>query len=107
MNSARDIISYAKQHDINLSTREGQLILNAPKEVLTDEFLDLAKQHKSEILSVITERWNPELASEGFVWCLDCKHFDSVNCNHANNPFRTVLKQPLAPRKCQWYEVKT
>jgi hypothetical protein len=49
------------------------------------------------------ERWNPELASQGYVWCLDCKHFDSVNCNHTDNPFHTIEKQPLAPRKCQWF----
>ena len=50
------------------------------------------------------ERWNPELASEGYVWCLDCQHFNGVNCNHIDNPFHTVEKQPLAPRKCQWFE---
>lgn len=48
-------------------------------------------------------RWNPELANKGYVWCLDCKHFDSVNCNHTDNPFHTVEKQPLAPRRCQWF----
>ena len=50
------------------------------------------------------DRWNPELAAQGYVWCLDCQHFDSVNCNHTDNPFHTVEKQPLAPRLCQWYE---
>ena len=50
------------------------------------------------------ERWNPELAAQDYVWCLDCKHFDSVKCNHADNPFHTIEKQPAAPRKCQWYE---
>ena len=51
------------------------------------------------------ERWNPELASEGYVWCLDCQHFNGVNCNHTGNPFHTVEKQPLVPRKCQWFEI--
>ena len=50
-----------------------------------------------------TERWNPELASEGYVWCLDCQHFNGVNCNHTDNPFHTVTKCPQAPRKCQWF----
>ena len=50
------------------------------------------------------DRWNPELASEGYVWCLDCQHFNGVNCNHIDNPFHTVEKQPLVPRKCQWFE---
>ena len=104
MNTAMDIISYAEQHDIHLSTREGQLILNAPKEVLTDEFLESAKQHKVEILSVITKRWNPEMVKEGYIWCLDCQYFNGVNCDHTDNPFHTVTKCPQAPRKCQWYE---
>ena len=52
------------------------------------------------------ERWDPELAVEGYVWCLDCQHFNGVNCDHTDNPFHTVNKCPQAPRKCQWYEVK-
>jgi len=50
------------------------------------------------------ERWNPELASEGYVWCLDCQHFNEVNCDHTDNPFHTIIKCSQAPRKCQWYE---
>ena len=52
----------------------------------------------------VTERWSPELAAEGYVWCFYCQHFDSVNCNHSGNPFYTVNKCPQVPRKCQWYE---
>lgn len=55
MNTARDIITYAEEHNIHISTREGQLILNAPKEVLTDEFLERAKQHKKQIITHITK----------------------------------------------------
>jgi len=106
VNTARDIINYAETHNIQLSSRDGQLVLNAQKEVLTDAFLESAKQHKAEILSVITERWNPGMAAEGYVWCLDCRHFNGVNCDHTDNPFHTVTKCPQAPRKCQWYEVK-
>ena len=51
-----------------------------------------------------SDRWDPELATEGYVWCLDCQHFNGVNCNHTDNPFHTVTKCPKAPRKCQWYE---
>lgn len=46
------------------------------------------------------ERWDPDLAVRGYVWCLDCQHFDTA-CTHPDNPFRQ--QQPLAPRKCQWY----
>ena len=55
MNTARDIISYAEKHDIYISTREGQLILNAPKEELTDEFLESAKAHKVELLETLSQ----------------------------------------------------
>ena len=105
MNTARDIISYAEQHDIHISTNEGQLILNAPKEALTDDFLESAKQYKSALIKELSDgRWNPELVIEDYVWCLDCQHFNGVNCNHTDNPFHTVTKCPQAPRKCQWYE---
>ena len=50
MNTAADIFSYAKNHDINLIAEDGQLKIDAPETVLTDEFLESAKQHKSEIL---------------------------------------------------------
>jgi len=49
------------------------------------------------------ERWNPELASEGYVWCQDCRLFNGFNCNSNDNPFKTVEKQPAVPRKCQWF----
>ena len=66
--------------------------------------MQLNAHFQANKVAQVAERWNPELAKEGYVWCLDCKHFDSVNCNHTDNPFHTVEKQPLAPRKCQWYE---
>jgi hypothetical protein len=72
-------------------------------------------KHVTSVLSVLDEsvetektetddRWNPEYAKQGYVWCLDCLHFDNVNCNHSDNPFRTITKCPQAPRKCQWHE---
>jgi len=53
MNTAADILSYAKTHDISLIAKDGQLKIDAPKTALTDEFLESAKQHKSEILGVL------------------------------------------------------
>ena len=105
MNTAADILTYAQTHDINLIAENGQLKIDAPETALTDEFLESAKQCKSAILAALTKenRWNPELAVEGYVWCLDCQHFNGVNCNHTDNPFHTVTKCPQAPRKCQWY----
>ena len=50
MNTAVDILNYAKIHDINLIAEDGQLKINAPKVALTDEFLESAKQHKPALL---------------------------------------------------------
>ena len=47
------------------------------------------------------KRWNPELAEQGYQWCLDCQHWLEISCSHPENPFRH--QQPLAPRKCRWY----
>jgi len=104
MNTADDIFTYAHTHDINLIAEDGQLKIDAPEKVLTDEFLELANQHKSEILEVLNkaDRWNPVLAVEGYVWCLDCKYWNSQTCSHPDNPFKSQCAR--APRKCQWYE---
>ena len=106
MNTAADILSYAKSHNINIRAKDGELKIAAPETALTDDFLESTKQHKSEILEVLTreDRWDPELAAKGYVWCFDCQHFNGVNCNHTDNPFRTVTKCPQAPRRCQWHE---
>lgn len=103
MNTAADILSYAQIHNINLVAENGQLKIDAPEAALTDDFLNSAKQHKEEIIKALSERWNPELVAEGYVWCIDCQHFDSVNCNNSDNPFHTVNKCPPVPRKCQWF----
>ena len=50
MNTAADILSYAQTHDINLIAEDGQLKIDAPETALTDDFLESAKQHKSELL---------------------------------------------------------
>jgi len=53
-----------------------------------------------------SERWDPELADEGYVWCQDCQFFNGFNCDSNDNPFMTVEKQPAVARKCQWYAEK-
>jgi len=55
MNTAADILTYAQNHDIRLIADDGQIKINAPENVLTDEFLESAKQHKSEILEALTK----------------------------------------------------
>ena len=56
-------------------------------------------------ISEMRDRWNPELAAVGYVWCIDCQYFNGVNCDHTDNPFRTITKCKEAPRLCRWYEV--
>lgn len=108
MISATEILDYASKHKIDIVVDGENIKLEAIEGKITDEFLESAKQHKKEILEALTkgDRWDPELAAEGYVWCLDCQYFNSVNCNHTDNPFHTVTKCPQAPSKCQWYEVK-
>jgi len=107
MNTATDILNYAQIHNIGMVAEDGQLKIDAPETALTDDFLCSAKQHKEEIIKALREinpdeRWSPELADEGYVWCYDCKFWDSKSCSHPDNSFRQQC--PQAPRKCYWYE---
>ena len=79
------------QTTVSTDTSNDLSVLSVPKRGIRTE--------KSEI----DDRWDPEFASEGYVWCLDCQHFNGVNCDHTDNPFHTVTKCPQAPRKCQWF----
>jgi len=65
MNTAADIFSYAQTHDINLIADDGQLKIDAPETALTDEFLQLAKAHKVEILQTLSQRELIEAACRG------------------------------------------
>ena len=90
---------------INITVKGQKLVVigSAP---LTDEQRTYLRTHRTSILEVLLrpERWDPELASDGYVWCLGCQHLDEV-CTHPENPFRQQCIQ--APRKCHWYEVNT
>ncbi len=103
MNTATDILTYAKTHDISLIAEDGLLKIDAPKKELTDEFLEIARQHKSALIKELSdERWNPELAVEGYVWCMDCQYWNNLACKHIDNPYRKQCAH--APRICKWYE---
>ncbi len=65
MNTARDVMRYAEQHDIRLISENGELILNAQKEVLTEEFLQSAKVHKIELLATLSQQELIEAACRG------------------------------------------
>jgi len=100
-----DALTQLESQGINITVKGHKLVVIGPVP-LSDEQRTYLRTHRSSILEVLLhpERWNPEMAAGGYVWCLDCQHFDGVNCNHTDNPFHTVAKQPLAPRKCQWFE---
>ena len=104
---AYKLLSRAHQHGISITPSGDHLLLQAPEQP-PDELLDELKKNKQEIiqeLSIPTDgRWNSDYALQGYVWCLDCKYYNGTNCNQNDNPFKTVLKQPLAPRKCQWFD---
>ena len=76
MNTANDILSYAQIHGISLVAEDGQLKIDAPETALTDEFLESAKQHKSEILEVLTkeDRIDPKLMERISEACTDTLH---------------------------------
>jgi len=93
-----------KRDVLMMGSNETELKMRGTEVTLKDDSMSSAKQHKPAIIESLKERWNPEYAQQGYVWCFDCQHFDSVNCNHTDNPFNTVTKCPQVPRKCQWYE---
>ena len=47
MNTAQDILTFAKTHEIQMSAKDGKLVLEGR---LTDEFLESAKKHKPDLL---------------------------------------------------------
>ena len=103
MNSTTEILDYASKHKIDIVVDGEQIKLEAIEGEITDEFLETAKQHKSELIKELSdERWNPELAVEGYVWCMDCQYWDDLACKHIDNPYRKQCAH--APRICKWYE---
>ena len=70
MNTAQDIFNYTQSHNISMTTEDGKLKINGPETALTDEFLESAKQHKSELLEVLTKE-NPELMARVSEACAD------------------------------------
>lgn len=74
---------------------------------LPPELMDRLRAHKPDLIHALKAgdgRWDPDLAAQGYQWCLDCRHWGGKACAHPENPFRT--QQPLAARKCRWHEGK-
>jgi len=85
-----------KQTTDSTDTSHDLSVLSVPNQGLLTEIDNIAKEIGC---------WNPELADQGYVWCIDCQYFNGVNCDHTDNPFRTITKCKEAPRLCRWYEV--
>ena len=90
---------------INITVKGHKLVVIGPAP-LTIEQRTYLRTHRTSILEELgsSARWNPELALDGYVWCLDCQYFNGLNCDHLDNPFKTIVKQPAAARNCHWYE---
>ena len=105
--SEMDVAETLSQFDaigINIFVNDEKLIVTSPIQ-LTNLQRSFLRTHRASILEVLLrpERWNPELAVKGYVWCLDCQHWGGTACTHTDNLFRS--QQPLTPRKCHWHEV--
>ena len=102
---ATEILDQLCRSGVRLRT-EGSRLIAESKSPLTDDTRALIRRHKPDLLREISRpaggRWDPEMAAAGYVWCLDCQHWGGSACGHPDNPFRH--QQPLAPRKCRWYE---
>jgi len=106
-------LSVLYEHGLTVQLIDGGRLYVTPRDRLTDDLRGFIREHKPEIVAALQpgDRWNPELAAEGYVWCLDCRYWAGggvdhpdagPGCTHPDNPYPD--KQPLAPRYCQWYE---
>ena len=93
-------------HGLHVEAQGDKLIVS-PASGLNDELRAFIRGHKPDLIQELTRagdgRWDPDYATKGYVWCLDCRHWNGRTCGHGDNPFRN--QQPLAPRKCRWFEI--
>jgi len=54
MNTAQEILTYAKQHHIHLEGNGEKLVMEAPSNLLTEQFLSEVKKHKAELIQALT-----------------------------------------------------
>ena len=53
MNTAQEILTYAKQHHIHLEFNGEKIVMEAPRNLLTEQFLSEVKEHKTELIRVL------------------------------------------------------
>ncbi len=54
MNTAHDILTYAKQHHIHMEFNGEKLVMKAPSNLLTEQFISEVKKHKAELIQALT-----------------------------------------------------
>jgi len=53
MNTAQDILTYARQRHIHLEGNGERLVVEAPGNLLTEQFLGEVKKHKAELIQAL------------------------------------------------------
>jgi len=54
MSTAQAILTYAKQRHIHMEFNGENLVMEAPRNLLTEQFLSEVKKHKTELIRVLT-----------------------------------------------------
>jgi len=54
MNTAIDVLTYAKQHHIHLEFNGEKIVMEAARNLLTEKFISDVKEHKTELIRVLT-----------------------------------------------------
>ena len=69
-------ISQFQSMGIRITTEGQDLVIKGPVP-LTNEERTYLRANKATILEVLEYpvRWNPEMSTEGYIWCHDCRHF--------------------------------
>lgn len=104
--AVHELIAECARRRIHLEAAGDNLRYEAPKGALTPDLTERIRACKGGLLQALQSRWNPELAAEGYVWCLDCRHYRGqrgqlYGCNHPDNPYRK--QEPRVPRYCRWF----
>ena len=80
---------------------EGDRLTVFPADRLDDQLRDYIRKNKPVLMQELSGRWNAELAADGYVWCMDCAHWNGEDCTHKDNPYRE--HEPKCARFCKWY----
>lgn len=114
MSRVAELIEEVQRHGGRLIPDSDGIRVRAPAP-LPDDLMERLRARKPDLIRELRAaapvgHWDPELAADGYVWCVDCRHWGGggvdcpdagPGCTHPDNAFRQ--QQPLAPRKCRWF----